>query len=142
MAYAIMGTLGWTHTWTHTWTTAGRDSQLMGCFLGTPQLNELLFLLYIKDLPNCLSNCQSRMYADDTHLAYAGFSADNIQSCVNDDLVNVSNWLIANKLTLNMTKIEFMLFGSRQRLCTLTVPPRLSINGSPIEQVTTAKSVV
>ena len=38
-----------------------------------------------------------------------------------------------------MTKTEFMLIGSRQRLCTLTVPPRLSINGSPIEQVTTAK---
>ena len=75
------------------------------------------------------------MYADDTHLTYAGLSADNIQSCLNDDLVNVSNWLIANKLTLNMTKTEFMLIGSRQRLCTLTFPPRPSINGSPIEHV-------
>ena len=26
-------------------------------------------------------------------------------------------------------------------MCTLTVPPRLSINGSPIEQVTTNKSL-
>ena len=93
------------------------------------------------DLPSCLSNCQSRMYADDTHLTYAGFCADNIQTCLNDDLVNVSNWLIANKLTLNMTKTEFMLIGSRQRLCTLKVPPRPSINGSPIEHVTTAKSL-
>ena len=111
---------------------------------GVPQgtiLGPLLFLLYINDLPNCLSNCQSRMYADDTHLTYAGFSADNIQSCLNDDLVNVSNWLIANKLTLNTTKTEFMLIGSRQRLCTLTVPPRPLINGSPIEHVTTAKSL-
>ena len=33
-------------------------------------LGPLLFLLYIDDLPNCLSNCQSRMYADDTHLIY------------------------------------------------------------------------
>ena len=31
----------------------------------------LLFLLYINDLPNCLSNCEPRMYADDTHLTYA-----------------------------------------------------------------------
>lgn len=79
--------------------------------------------------------------ADDTHLTYAGFSADTIQSCLNDDLVNVSNWLIANKLTLNMTNTEFMLIGSRQRLCTLTVPPRPSINCAPVEQVTTAKSL-
>ena len=34
-----------------------------------------------------------------------------------------------------------MLIGSRQRLCTLTVPPRPSINGSPIEHVTAAKSL-
>ena len=40
-----------------------------------------------------------------------------------------------------MTKTEFIFIGSRQRLCTLTVPPRPSINGAPIEQVTAAKSL-
>ena len=78
------------------------------------------------------------MYADDTHLTYVSFRADNIQSCLNNDLVKVSNWLKANKLTLNKTKAGFMLLGSRQRLCTLTVPTRASISGTPIEQVTTA----
>ena len=34
----------------------------------------LLFLIYINDLPNCLSFCQPRMYADDTHITYS--SAD------------------------------------------------------------------
>ena len=37
-----------------------------------------------------------------------------------EDLLNISKWLIANKLTLNMTKTEFMLIGSRQKLNTLT----------------------
>lgn len=33
-----------------------------------------------------------------------------------------------------------MLLWSRQRLCALTVPPTPSINGAPMEQVTSAKS--
>ena len=58
------------------------------------------------------------MYADDTHLTYAGDNADNIQLHLNQDLENVHNWLRAHKLTLNMAKTEFMLIGSRQRLST------------------------
>ena len=140
----------------HSWFESYLDNRMQRCPVngslsrscslscGVPQdtvLGPLLYLLYINDSPNCLSNCQSRMYADDTHHTYAGLSADNIQSCLNDDLVNVSNWLIANKLAPNMAKTEFMLIGSRQRLCTLTVSPRPSINDSPIEHVTTAQSL-
>ena len=31
-------------------------------------IRALLFLLYINDLPNCLSHSVPRVYADDTHL--------------------------------------------------------------------------
>ena len=68
------------------------------------------------------------MYADDTHLTYASNNIHNIQTSLKEDLENVHNWLRANKLTLNMTKTEFMLIGSRQRLSTVTVTPTLAIN--------------
>ena len=118
------------------------QSCLLSC--GVPQgtiLGPLLFLLYINDLPNCLSNCEPRMYADDTHLTYAGDNVDNIQLHLNQDLENVHNWLRANKLTLNMTKTEFMLIGSRQRLSTLTESPTFAINDLEVSQVSTAKSL-
>ncbi|CAH3160210.1 unnamed protein product [Porites evermanni] len=35
---------------------------------------------------------------------------------MNHDLSNVNTWLTANKLTLNSSKTEFMLIGSRQSL--------------------------
>ena len=81
------------------------------------------------------------MYADDTHLTYADKDFNIIQSCLNKGLLNISKWLIANILTLNMTKAQFMLIGSRQKLNALTAFPVLRINGTPVNQVSTSKSL-
>ena len=71
-------------------------------------------MIYINDLPNCLTSCQPRMYADDTHITCAGVDASLIQSNLNHDLDNLNKLLISNKLTLNSAKTEFMLIGSSQ----------------------------
>ena len=61
---------------------------------------------------------------------------------VNDDLNKVYIWLSANKLTLNLTKTEFMLvIGSRQKLSKLSEPPSFMINDHPVMQVSMAKSL-
>ena len=70
------------------------------------------------------------MYANDTHLTYADKDICSTEASLNRDLSNINPWLIANKLTLNMTKTEFMLIGSRQKLNSLSVLPGLKINGS------------
>ena len=57
----------------------------------------LRFLLYINDLPNCLSISQPRMYPDDTHLTYANNDICAIEASLNEDLSNINHWLIANK---------------------------------------------
>ena len=95
------------------------DSQSLTCGIppGT-MLGPLLFLIYVNDLPNCLSISKPRMYADDTHLNFASNCVDTINEVLNRDLAKVNEWLITNKLTLNASKTEFMLIGSRQRLST------------------------
>ena len=71
------------------------------------------------DLPNCLMHSQPRMYADDTSITYANNDVEEIERCVYIDLDRIRIWLAANRLTLNMTKTEVSLIGSRQRLSTL-----------------------
>ena len=97
-------------------------------------LGPLLFLIYINDLPNCLTSCQPRMYADDTHITYADVDVNSTQLNLNQDLGNLNKWLISNKLTLNTAKTEFMLIGSKQKLSTLSSQPELSIDNIPIEK--------
>jgi len=50
-------------------------------------------------------------------------------------------WLAANKLTLNMTKTEFLLIGSKQRLLNSTTNATVKINQFPIKQVSTVQSL-
>jgi len=117
-------------------------SKLVKC--GVPHgtiLGPLLFLLYINDLPNCLYFSQPRMYADDTSLTFSSADLNCISDGLNYDLDGVFIWLSANKLTLNLTKTEFMLVASRQKLSTLSETPSFSRNEHPVLQVSSAKSL-
>ena len=88
---------------------------------GVPQgsmLGPLLFLIYIKDLPNCLNVGSPRMYADDTNMSFKSKNLVELQDCMNTELKSLNTWLEVNKLSLNIAKTEFMVIGSRQRLAT------------------------
>ena len=104
-------------------------------------LGPLLFPIYINDLLNCLSFSIPRMYADDTHITYAGSDLHLIQSSLSHDLEKLSKWLVSNRLTLRATKVEFMLICSRQRLSTLSDTLELSIDNIPIEEFPSVKSL-
>ena len=123
---------------------SGRDykrlqgvQEVSGVFKGLQ--GPVLFLRYRDDLPNCVMYSQPRMYADDTNITYANNDVEKIERCVNIDLGRIRIWLAANKLTLNTTKTEFLLIGSRQRLSTLERNPIIEINQFPIKQVSTSK---
>ena len=83
----------------------------MGSILGP-----LLFLIYINDLLYCLKLSKARMYADDTNITVSAETLDDLETLANRELENIRKWLIANKLTINLTKTEFIVIGSENRI--------------------------
>ena len=111
---------------------------------GIPQgsiLGPLSFLVYINDLPNCLSYCTPRMFADDTTLTVCGKSSQDLSLAMNHDLNKVNDWLMANKLSLNLSKTEYMLIGSRHNINNLTEKPCISVGGKHLKQVILTESL-
>ena len=111
---------------------------------GVPQgsnLGPLLFLLYVNDLPNCLGSSVPALFADDTNLTASGASASEIQDILEIELNKVHTWLLANKLTLNVKKTEYILIGSRQRLSQVSADPILSMGSEGIKRVSSTKTL-
>ena len=67
-------------------------------YLGGPQgsnLGPLLFLVYINNLPNCLTSASPRIFADDTNITFADSTMTDLENAVNLELRNLQRWLIA-----------------------------------------------
>lgn len=78
-------------------------------------------------MPNCLSYSVPALFADDTNLTVDRASANEIELKLEQDLSNVHQWLLVNKLTLNVKKKpEYMLVGSRQKLSQVINEPHIA----------------
>ena len=85
---------------------------------GTPQgscLGPLLFLIFCNDLHNVLQFCHSILFADDTTVYKSHKNLRYLKWCIEEDLRTISDWLRANKLTLNLNKTVSILFPKNNK---------------------------
>ena len=86
-------------------------------------LGPLLFLIYISDL-NCAIRC---CLVHDINLLNSNNAVKRMNKQVNRGLKNLANCLIANKICLNISIADAVLFKSSRNFT--DVPLKLSVNG-------------
>ena len=62
------------------------------------------FLIYINDISSSSDKLMFYLFADNTNLLYADKNLKSLESIFNEKISRVYNWLIANKLSLNIKK--------------------------------------
>ena len=74
-----------------------------------------VILIYINDLNTTIKHCKVLHFADDTNLLHINDSIKKLNKAVNSDLRNLTNWLNANKISLNVSKTELILFKPKMK---------------------------
>ena len=91
----------------------GTSSSLKNINCGVPQgsiLGPILFLILINDLAYSSKLLFVLLFADDTTLQISSANIYELFDKANQELKMVSEWVKANKLTLNISKTKYILF--------------------------------
>ena len=84
---------------------------------GIPQgstVGPLMYIIYVNDIISSIRCCKYYMYADDTIIYTSGM----LPECTNrltQDLTTFKHWCNMNKLTLNVKKTKYTIFGLRSK---------------------------
>ena len=66
----------------------------------------------MNDLPNVSKVLQFYLFADDTNIYFDANELSHLQKVVNKELRKVKKWLEANRLALNISKTNYVIFHS------------------------------
>ena len=100
-------------------TVNGHVSNFLPITCGVPQgsvLGPLLFLIYVNDLPNVSMVLQFYLFADDTSIYVDSDDLITLQKTLNQEIRKVKKWLDVNRLALNISKTNYVIFHSSSKV--------------------------
>ena len=89
-------------------------------------LRPLLFLIYINDINHAIKFCKVYHFADYTNLHHVSKSVNKLNKYINLDMKNLTDWLNANKISLNVKKTELAIFKHKKKK--LECPVRIKLS--------------
>jgi hypothetical protein len=81
---------------------------------GVPQgsvLGPSLFILYVNDMCKASNILKAILFADDSNLFLYGHNIKDMCDVVSNELNYLNQWFAVNKLSLNVSKTNFMIFS-------------------------------
>ena len=120
--YGIRGPI---HSWFRDYLTdrnqitvfKGESSSSSSITLGVPQgsvLGPILFLIYINDISDIFTKSKTILFADDMTLYLNGPSPEQLIATANQELQQLHQWCLCNRLTINTDKTYYMLFTNKK----------------------------
>lgn len=97
-------------------TVNGVYSNVKNILHGVPQgsvLGPILFLIYVNDLTTCVPSNDFILFADDTTAVTRSKLLSILLDNMKDTQSKLTNWFAANKLSLNSSKTESVIFTLR-----------------------------
>ena len=96
-----------------------------------------MYIIYVNDIISRLRNCRYYLYADDT-IIYTSGSLTDCSRRLTTDLSNFKMWCNRNKLTLNVKKTKYTIFGLKSQTKEI-LNHNLFIDNTKIDRVNTYK---
>ena len=94
-------------------------------------LGPKLFILYINDIIHASEIFKYVIFADDTNVFCEGENLQQLLKVVSEELHRLKLWFDLNKLSLNLKKNKFMVFGNRKMPSQI----ELTIDNTNLERV-------
>ena len=114
------------------------NSSTLPITCGVPQgslLGPLLFITYVNDIHKTSNLLSFILFADDSNIFFSHDNVNQLIRIVNSELIHVTDWIKANKLSLNLQKTNYMLFSNKIN----SLPDNLIFDNTVLENVSVTK---
>ena len=103
-------------------------------------LAPLLFIIYVNDFNDCLEFSCNMSFADDTNVFIVDNQLQTLHEKGNQELKNIDNCMIANKLSINTNKTNCILFRTpKSQLIKPTNNLHLKLRNDIVEKVSSIR---
>ena len=111
-------------------------SKPMNMLCGVPQgsiLGPLHFILYVNDIYQVSDKCSTILFADDTNIFFTGHNPSVMKDTICHELTKLYAWFSANKLSLNVSKTNYIVFNNKKGNCNINFD--IKMDGKSLKRV-------